>query len=276
MSNSTLYNSRWTQEYFDTLGEKEAGRLFKTAADRISFEMHKHYLEKFVPPQSRVLEIGAGPGVFTEVLALLGCSVSVCDISEVQLGLNRERAERLGYRSQITEWRQVDISDLSVYESGAFDVVLAYSGPISYVFDRAEIALKECARVAGAGKLVIASVMSLWGTIHRFLPGVLDVSLESNRRIIESGDLHPTNHEGADHLCRMYRAEGIQDLYRTCGIDPLAVSASNFLSINWDTYLAEKSTPEQWATLVDMELSATRDPGCLNSGNHIIVVGQVE
>jgi trans-aconitate methyltransferase len=61
MSQSSIYNPDWVAAYYDEYGEQEWERLFRTPVDEISFFVHTHYLQQFVKPGSRVLEVGAGP-----------------------------------------------------------------------------------------------------------------------------------------------------------------------------------------------------------------------
>ncbi len=76
------------KDYYDALGEKEWDRLTETVRGRVSLEIHRRFLRRFVSPGSRVLEVGAGPGRFTLELAAIGAQVVVTDVSEVQLGLS--------------------------------------------------------------------------------------------------------------------------------------------------------------------------------------------
>jgi 2-polyprenyl-3-methyl-5-hydroxy-6-metoxy-1,4-benzoquinol methylase len=59
------------------------------ASARVSLELHRRFLTRFIRPGWRVLEIGAGPGQFTIELAAHGATVVMSDISAVQLELNR-------------------------------------------------------------------------------------------------------------------------------------------------------------------------------------------
>jgi len=68
---------------------------------------------------------------------------------------------------------------------------MAYGGPLSYALDQRVKALKECHRVLKQGGYLLLSIMSLWGTMHRFLDGVLKVPMEL------IGVLHTEN----DHEC---------------------------------------------------------------------------
>ena len=77
------------RDYYDDLGEEEWHRLARDLPGRVSFEVHRRFLARFVRPGDRVLEVGAGPCRFTTVLADLGAQIVVTDFSPVQLELNR-------------------------------------------------------------------------------------------------------------------------------------------------------------------------------------------
>lgn len=59
-------------KYFDELGMREWERLIQTPTDEVSLYIHAHYLKKYISPDLQVLEIGAGAGRFTQILADLG------------------------------------------------------------------------------------------------------------------------------------------------------------------------------------------------------------
>src|ERR1051325_335139 len=67
--------------YYDHLGAAVWDRFDRTLGDRISLALHTEALEHAIPHGSRVLEIGAGPGRFTEVLHRLGCRTPGGDLS---------------------------------------------------------------------------------------------------------------------------------------------------------------------------------------------------
>jgi ubiquinone/menaquinone biosynthesis C-methylase UbiE len=102
----------------------------------------------YVSRVQRVLEIGAGAGRFTQVLARLGADIVVGDLSQVQLDLNRQHAHQYDFTSAIEAWEQVDICDMSRFGSKSFDRVVAYGGPLGYVLDQRDKALAECLRVS--------------------------------------------------------------------------------------------------------------------------------
>ena len=64
-----------TRAYYDEFGDAEWNPLAADVAGRVSLEVHRRFLARFVRPGARVLEVGAGPGRFTTELAALGATV---------------------------------------------------------------------------------------------------------------------------------------------------------------------------------------------------------
>jgi SAM-dependent methyltransferase len=269
------YDPDWVIRYYDEWGDREWERLMQTPLDEVSLHVHTHYLTRYVQPGTRVLEIGAGPGRFTQVLADLGCRILVADISQTQLDLNRQHGQERGFASAVEDWRRLDICDLSALDAASFDAAVAYSGLFSYVFDRAGDALAECKRVLKPGGFLLASVMPLWGSAHSALGNILDIPLDQNWRVIHTGDLTPANYPTGTHFCHMFRAKEFRELLTRAGLDVVAMSASNCLSTGWNERLAEvRQDTQRRSGLLEMELEATSEDGCLDMGTHLIAVAR--
>jgi SAM-dependent methyltransferase len=269
------YDSGWVEKYYDEYGDKEWCRLTQTPFNEVNLHVHAHYIEQYVQPGSHVLEIGAGAGRFTQVLADLNCQILVADISPVQLDLNRKHGEELSFAAAVENWVQLDICDLTDLEPASFDAVVCYGGALSYVFERASEAVGECTRVLKKDAVLLASVMSLWGTAHNALRGVLDIPPEENQIITDTGDLTPESYPTGHHFCHMYRAGEFRDLLRCAGLEVVAMAASNCLSTQWNDLLVEiRHDIEKWTELLRLELEATREPGCLDMGTHLIAVAR--
>src|SRR2546423_15688181 len=95
------YNSAAIAAYFDALGTKEWERFDRTLGDRVSLAVHTALLERYVRPGHRVLDVGDGPGRFTETLHRLGARVVVVDLSATQLELNRVDASERGFATTV-------------------------------------------------------------------------------------------------------------------------------------------------------------------------------
>lgn len=263
-----------TRAYYDALGAAEWDRLDVDVAGRVSLEVHRRFLARFVPPGARVLEVGAGPGRFTLELAALGATVVVTDISPVQLELNRERVGATASEAAVERREIVDVCDVSRFEDGEFDVVLAYGGPLSYAFDQAEEALQGLLRITARGGTVLASVMSTLGTWRYQLRGVVNAAAiageDANDRVLRTGDLRHLSATG--HACRMFRAAQLASLVQSAGGQIVAASASNWASLADPSVLAAlEKDGDRWARFLEHEVDACAAPGAVDGGTHILV-----
>lgn len=268
------YDPDWVRTHYDEYGMREWSRWEESPVERVKFLVHLHYLRKCVRPGDRVLEIGAGAGRFTRELARITDRVVVADISPGQLRLNRENAARLDFSSAVEDWVECDVCHLAPrFEDASFDAVVCTGGPLSYVFNRHADALAELLRVTRSGGTLLLSVMSLWGTVHQYLAGVLDVDPATNRIIVSTGDLSPETIGAGRHYAHMYRSAEFREALECAGLVVEEMSASDCLSVRWADLLdgVHEDDPT-WIELLEMELEACREPGCLDMGSHMIAL----
>jgi SAM-dependent methyltransferase len=243
----------------------------------IDFAVHIHYLREHLTRDARVLEAGAGGGRFTREIAPLVERVVVVDLSEDKLQSNRRNAEAMGYAGSIEAWRTGDIRDLSAeFDDNEFDAVVCFGGPLSYALDRREAAMGELVRVTRPGGLLLVSARSLWGMLQENLPRILQsVDPRLNREIIATGTLGPRKVGPVDRFWHAYRAIEFRDLVAGAGCEVLQLSASNCLTSTWDPVLSRWRDDERtWNHLIELEIEASREPGCLDLGTHILAVAR--
>lgn len=264
------------RDYFDRLGEGEWDRLEADAAAKVSHQIHLAFMRRFIEDGMRVLEIGAGPGRFTTALVALGARALVTDVSPVQIQLNKKRSEEAGAEYGVEGWKIVDVTDTSLFDTASFDAVLAYGGPLSYAFDRAQSAFEGLLRVTRPGGPVVASVMSTLGSYRHFFPAVVqigeDFGEDANERIVETGDLRETQPPGSGlHTCRMFRSEEVMAMVEGAGASLLGMSASNWASLDHPELMEEISSDESlWETYLAREIWASAQPGAVDGGTHIL------
>ncbi len=264
------------QVHFAALGAAEWDRLGWDLAGRGSLEVHRRFLARFLEPGMRVLEVGAGPGRFTIMLASHGARVVVTDLSPVQLELNARYVAEAGHESAVESRVLLDVCDVSRFDDGEFDAVVAYGGPLSYAFDRAGAALDGLLRITRTGGPVVASVMSTLGAYRHFLPAVLELAEQYgddvNDRIISSGDLRETQPPGSgQHTCRMFRSRDIAALVAAAGATVTGLSASNWASMGDPEALASLAADaDRWRHFLDNEAAICAEPGAVDGGTHLL------
>ena len=123
------YDPGWIRSHLGDRGEADLAEETRPTA-RISYEIHLHYLHRFLTGKERVLEIGAGVGKLTGMLAALTRRVVVADISPLKLQLNQRNARAAGYADAIEAWVESDVVNLARFRDGEFDAVVCYGGQI--------------------------------------------------------------------------------------------------------------------------------------------------
>ncbi len=207
--------------YYDALGDREWDRLTATVRGRVSLEVHRRFLRRWVQPRWRVLELGAGPGRFTFELAAIDARIVVTDVSGVQLALSEARlggteAERCVERREL-----LDVCDTARYDDAGFDAVVAFGGPLSYAFERTDDAIRGLMRITRPGGVVVASVMSWLGSWRYFLPAITAhaeiVGEDANDKALRTGDLRHIAADPDVHICQMFRWSDLESLLERAG-----------------------------------------------------------
>jgi ubiquinone/menaquinone biosynthesis C-methylase UbiE len=261
------YDAQVAASFYDDYGEREWTRFEDGRTPSSSATTHTHYLERFVSPGDRVLDVGCGPGRFTLELARLGARVVASDISPGQLELHRHYTSAA---EDAVENRVVaDVLSLP-FADDAFDATVCYGGAVSYVLDRAPEAVAELARVTRPGGHVLVSVMSLVGSLLWSLGAVLEIAREKGIDVVErvnaTGVLTPGL--GAHGLTmKMYRWRELRELLAAQG-EVVAASATGLVATTPDD-------PDLRALTERIELELGAEPGAIDVGRHILAVVRV-
>jgi ubiquinone/menaquinone biosynthesis C-methylase UbiE len=231
--------------------------------------VHRRFLKRFVRSGMNVLEVGAGPGRFTRELVVLGARVEVTDLSAAQVEANRAKALEHGYADAITGWSTLDVRDTGRYRDAQFDAVVAFGGPLSYVFDHAADALRGLLRITSDTGTVVASVMSTHGAYRAFFPAVDELTDTEIDHILSTGDLRQSQPEG--HVCRMYTAAQVRELVASAGGSVAAVSASSWTAVEHeDVLLAIERDAPRWERYLGREARICAEPGAVDGGTHVL------
>ena len=129
-------------------GAVEERRLFYTKAYETEFILTKHYIHKYLKPGAKIIDVGAGCGVYTKALSDEGFHVDAIDLHPD----NVLRMKELFLDKQHVNICQGDALDLRGFTDDTYDIVLEL-GPIYHLETVTErlAAIKEAVRVAKKG-----------------------------------------------------------------------------------------------------------------------------
>ena len=153
------------RHYDEIAYEYEVARLEQHSA--VERAMTERYLERFVPRDSTVTDVGVGAGHYDEFLARRGCSLHLVDVSARLLETALGRLESCGLSDHVLDARVASATDLAHLPDAGCDAVLLL-GPLYHLLtlgerqkavhearrvlhDHGVLAASGCNRIVGLG-----------------------------------------------------------------------------------------------------------------------------
>lgn len=144
-------DNKYLKEYYE--GYDEDGRLL-TRWGQIEYITTMTYIEKFLKPNSRILEVGAGTGRYSHALAKRGYTVDSVELIEHNIEI---------FKSKITPDEKISIRqgnavDLSFFDDDSYDITLVL-GPMYHLYEKKDqiSALSEAVRLTRPGGVIFAA-----------------------------------------------------------------------------------------------------------------------
>lgn len=145
----------------------EDGRLTSRHGS-VEFLTTMRYIEKYLQPGMRVLEIGAGTGRYSHSLARMGYQVDAVELIDHNIDVFQANTQP----DENVTIRQGNAVDLSAFDDDTYDITLLL-GPMYHLFTEAEQkqALGEALRVTKPGGVVFAAYCNNDATVVTFCFG---------------------------------------------------------------------------------------------------------
>ena len=162
MSKVNKYVDLISNYYDNTL---EDDRLRTRNSHRIEYITTMHFITKYAPKGCKILELGAGTGVYSVELAKMGYDVTAIELVESNLKVLKENAK--GVKN--IKCLQGDALDLSRFNDNEFDVVLNL-GPMYHLYtkDDKDQAIKETLRVCRSGGICMFAYLTHSSIVWNF------------------------------------------------------------------------------------------------------------
>ncbi|MCF0198154.1 MAG: class I SAM-dependent methyltransferase [Bacteroidaceae bacterium] len=221
------------------LKHKEELRLQRRHG-QVEFRVTMHYLQRYLTPGCRVLDIGAGTGHYTHALRRMGYDVDAVELVQRNIDV------MLAHDPSVNV-RRADARDLSFIPDDRYDVVLLF-GPLYHLMGDAEKlkALCEARRVMKpTGTLLVAYLMNEYSIVeYCFAENRMDALL---REGTVSPDFHVTPREGelydyirlvdADRLRRAARLERVTQFSPDGPTDYMRVRLNQMDDANFEHFV---------------------------------------
>lgn len=135
----------------------EWGRLDR---EPIEFQVNWHYIKKYLPPKSRLLDNGAGPGKYSIKLAKEGFNVTLTDLTPKLVEIAKVKAKELELEKQFDGFYEADARVLNMFNDECFDASLML-GPMYHLQEEKDriMAVNELHRVTKRNGIVFVAFM---------------------------------------------------------------------------------------------------------------------
>lgn len=194
----------------------------------VEFLTTMRYIEKYIRPDDRILEIGAGTGRYSHTLARRGYAVDAVELVEHNIDVFRQNTMP---EENITV-TQGNALDLSVFPDESYDITLLL-GPLYHLYTKEDKtrALNEAIRVTKRDGIIFAAYVISDGCLldEGFLRGNINV-----REYVKTGLLDPETFAASSEpkdLFELVRKEDVDELMSSLPVDRLHYVASDGCSL---------------------------------------------
>lgn len=146
-------------EYYQKVNEES--RLTTDNARKVEFIMTTKTLDNYIQPNHKVLELGAGAGIYSFYLAEKGNNVMATDITPKHIDVIKHKLSLRKSDNLNLQAKEANATDLSGFKSESFDIVLCL-GPMYHLIsnkDR-EKCLQESLRVLKKDGLLMTAYIN--------------------------------------------------------------------------------------------------------------------
>jgi S-adenosylmethionine-dependent methyltransferase len=260
------------RQYYEDSVEKEDGRLERHQLER---DMTWRYLDKYLPRQGKILEIGCATGAYTIPLAKRGYAVTAVDFAaaEVEVCKKKIKVEKL---EEMVSCFVADGRDLSSITNNDYDAALVM-GPFYHLVleeDR-KIALTQAYKHLKNGGLVFSTFTcryGIWGDLMKNFPDHIDQAGRLEPIVTRGKQDIPFESWGKAFRAYFASPEEIPLLHEAAGLKTIALAGLETAGIRDEMYNSLQGKRRQkW---LDLLFSISTQPSIVGASNHLLYVGK--
>ncbi len=239
----------------------EDSRLSRSQYARVEFLTTVRFIEKYLKPGSRILDLGAGTGVYSLYFSRKGYRVSALELADANVEIFRQKLTA----QDTVELTQGNALDLSRYEDESFDIVLML-GPLYHLHaDEDKLrCISEARRVCRKdGKLFFAFISN---------DIVILTMQQAHANYLLEGDYDKETFRLEDFPFVAHTPDRARALLQKGGIQILHEVASDGVSelLKGLVNSMDEKTYQQY---LRYHFYICEKPECLGMSNHLLFVG---
>ncbi|WP_426348669.1 class I SAM-dependent methyltransferase [Alloiococcus sp. CFN-8] len=251
---------------------KEEDRLTTNKSRQVEFITTVRAFNEVFPASGKLLDCGAGTGIYSFYYGDMGYEVTALDITPRHINIINQELKNKGYHMDALV---NDATDLSLFDDETFDVVLCM-GPLYHLTDRVlrEKCLAECIRVLKKGGLLAVSYISRFYMFpHIASSDKKYLNMSFGKKLIDTGVI---NHEDPDCFWTdsyYYSPDEIENDFNKFNIKIVDHLAADGIS----PLLRDKvnsMNDEEYKIWCDYHYAVCREKSILGASNHGLIIGR--
>lgn len=257
--------------YYNSALESEHSRLER---HQLEYDLTWRYLNRYLPSQGSILEVGAATGRYTLELAERGYTLTAVDLSTVLIDECRKSIADEGLEKKV-RFVVADARDLNGVVEKEFDAVLLM-GPLYHLIVEADrkVALKEAYDRLREGGIIFSSFISRFGIMGDLLkdvPNWIEDQAEV-RSILEQGK-DPDDYLRGGFRGYFAQISEIAPLHEAIGFETLTVAGVE-PAISADDESYNKLQGKQRQLWLDLFYEISAESSIIGASRHLLYVGK--
>lgn len=198
--NAKEYLTNYYQNY------DEDGRL-TSRHGMVEYLTTMRYIDKYLRPGMRIIEIGAGTGRYSRALAEKGYQVDAVELIEHNIEVFKQHIAG----NEPVRIFQGDATDLAAFETNTYDITLLL-GPMYHLYEKDDQlkTLSEAIRVTKKGGVIFAAYCNNDATIVQFCFQREMIKTERYKQLIDPVTFKASS--TPEELFQLYRKEDVDEL----------------------------------------------------------------
>jgi len=233
---------------------------------QVEFLTTMRYIERYLRPGMRVLEIGAGTGRYSRAIAKMGYAVDAIEL--VQSNIDRF-CEKIEEGMKIRLW-QGNALDLSAISDGEYDMVLLL-GPMYHLYTSGDQrrAFSEAVRVTKIGGHLMTAYCIADASIlmHGFVKGNIHSLIE--RGMVDTEKFIARSQP--EDIFQLWRKEDIEALTASFPVCRLHYAATD-LAANYQRDAIDAMDDETFALYMKYHFFLCERPDLVGATHHVLDV----
>lgn len=259
------------EDYYSSDPDREHNRLQR---HQLEFELTWRYLERYLPPQGQILEVGAATGGYTLELARRGYHITAVDMSAALLGLNRASLAAEGLLEQV-RLVEADARDLGQVTQTTFDAALLM-GPLYHLTAEADrqASLGAVFDRLTTGGPIFSAFISRYGILGDLMKDVPEwIEDQAKARSLLADGKRPEGYPPGGFRGYFATVSEIAPLHEAAGFETIAVAAVE-PAISADDESYNKLQGRRRRLWLDTLFEVSTEPSIMGASRHLLYIGR--